>query len=122
MPKPKPDDTEDRMSPEDVEAWLVEIKERGLAAKDGDAAVLIGKSHDTLTRMRKLGADRTTALACNAALHRLPPFAGGLASKRSFTVTMPLTVTVEAEGYDGDAIRATLAGMLGAPKNQVKVS
>ena len=125
MPKPKIDDTPPyRMTPEDVVAWLGEVRERGIATTDEQAGALIGKSHDTLRLMKQRGADRTTAMACAAALSRLLPFGSeeGAPAKRSFTVTLPLTVTVEAEGYDPTVIRSTLAGMLGAPKQHVKVS
>lgn len=123
MPRPKLSDTPDSMKPEEVVAWLTEMRERGVVANDEEAAGLIGKSHDTLTLMKKRGADKTTAMACTAALARLRPYGTVEApEKRSFTVTMPLTLTFEAEGYDASGVRSTLAGMLGAPKTHVKVT
>lgn len=124
MPRPKLADIPHRMSPEDVVTWLAEVRERGIATTDIEAGALIGKSHDTLRLMKLRGADQTTAMACAAALSRLPPFGGTepAPEKRSFTVTLPLTVTVDAEGYDPSVVRSTLAGIFGAPKQQVKVS
>lgn len=54
--------------------WLKAMREAGLATSDAECGRLLGKSADTIVRMKQNGADRTTALACRALLHRLEPY------------------------------------------------
>lgn len=62
------------MSPDAFRRWLTEMKEAGLARSDAECGRLLGKSADTIVRMKERGADHTVALACRALLHRLEPF------------------------------------------------
>lgn len=112
------------MTAGDVLLWLERVLASGVAASETEAAELIGKSHDTLLRMKMRGADKTTALACNAVLSRIMPFGDQTATpqKRSFHVTLPLTVTVAAEGYDSETIRSAFGNLLGTAKTHVKVT
>lgn len=54
--------------------WLADMKSAGLARSDAAAGRLLGKSADTIVRMKRDGCDRTTALACRALLHRMEPY------------------------------------------------
>jgi hypothetical protein len=62
------------MTPDQFHKWLAEMKSAGLARSDAECGRLLGKSDDTIVRMKKAGADQTTALACRALLHRLEPY------------------------------------------------
>lgn len=55
-------------------AWLAEMKSAGLARSDAAASRLLGVSANTVVEMKQRGADRRTALACRALLHRLQPY------------------------------------------------
>ena len=55
--------------------WLAEMKSADLAKSDAECGRLLGKSPDTIVRMKQNGADQTTALACRALLHRMEPYA-----------------------------------------------
>lgn len=54
--------------------WLAAMKEAGLARSDAKAAELLGISTDTMVRLKRVGTDRRTALACRALYHRLEPW------------------------------------------------
>ena len=62
------------MTPEQFTRWLAEMKSANLARSDADCGRLLGKSPDTIVRMKQNGSDRTTALACTALLHRMEPY------------------------------------------------
>lgn len=55
-------------------AWLADMKSAGLARSDAAAARLLGVSANTVVTLKQSGADRRTALACRALLHRLEPY------------------------------------------------
>lgn len=55
-------------------AWLAEMKSAGLARSDAAAGRLLGVSANTVVALKREGADRRTALACRALLHRLEPY------------------------------------------------
>lgn len=55
--------------------WLAEMKSAGLARSDAAASRLLGVSANTVVEMKQRGADKRTALACRALLHRLEPYA-----------------------------------------------
>jgi len=54
--------------------WLAEMKSAGLARSDAAASRLLGVSANTVVEMKQRGADKRTALACRALLHRLEPY------------------------------------------------
>ena len=56
-------------------SWLAEMKSAGLARSDAECARLLGVSANSVVSLKKNGADRRTALACRALLHRLEPYA-----------------------------------------------
>lgn len=62
------------MTADQFTKWLAEMKSAGLARSDAECGRLLGKSADTIVRMKNNGADRTTALACRALLHRMEPY------------------------------------------------
>lgn len=62
------------MTPEAFAAWLAAMKAAGLARTDIAAGRIIGKSPDTVVRLKQKGADRTIAMACAAALKNLQPY------------------------------------------------
>ena len=62
------------MTPEVFTAWLAEMKAAKLARSDAECGRLLGLSADTIVRMKEKGADRRTALACTALLHRMQPY------------------------------------------------
>ncbi len=62
------------MTPASFRAWLAEMKAAGLARSAAEAAFLLGKSEDQMTRYKRNGTDHTVALACRALLHRLEPY------------------------------------------------
>lgn len=63
------------MTAEDFSSWLAEMKAAGLARSDAECARLLGVSANAVVIMKRRGADRRTALACRALLHRLEPYA-----------------------------------------------
>lgn len=63
------------MTPEAFRAWLAEMKSAGLAKTDAECGRLLGIDPDTVVRTKERGADKRTALACRALLHRLEPYA-----------------------------------------------
>lgn len=114
MARPNVVSSPDRMPPDEVQRWLDTVLQRGLAATETEAAELIGKSSDTLTRMKKLGADRTTALACAAVLRHLSPFGGVQAetpATHTYAVSLPVTLTVEIEALEQADAKATAASL-----------
>lgn len=54
--------------------WLADMKSAGLARSDAECGRLLDISADTIVRMKRDGADRRTALACRALLHRMTPY------------------------------------------------
>lgn len=62
------------MSAEAFVRWLAEMKSAGLARSDAECGRLLGISADTVVRLKSAGADRRTALACRALLHRMEPY------------------------------------------------
>lgn len=63
------------MTPADFCSWLAAMKAAGLARSDAEAGRLLGKSPDTIVRMKQRGtAERSVALACTALLHRMEPY------------------------------------------------
>lgn len=62
------------MTPDAFFRWLADMKLAGLAKSDAECGRLLGKSPDTIVRMKHYGADRTVAIACRALLHRLEPY------------------------------------------------
>lgn len=68
---------ETSMSPQDFQAWIDEMKAAALARSDAECARLLDISANALIAIKKRGADRRTALACRALLHRMEPYGGG---------------------------------------------
>lgn len=75
------DDTEARKSyadysftPEQVRAWLMHLKHKGIVTSDAGAGRLLGITAVAMNIMKKRGADRRTALACQAIIRKLPPY------------------------------------------------
>ena len=64
------------MTPDQFNQWLADMKSAGIAKTDGECAILLGVSRDTMTRMKQNGADQRTALACSALMHGLEPYKG----------------------------------------------
>jgi DNA-binding CsgD family transcriptional regulator len=62
------------MTPEQFTAWLAEMKSAGLARSDAECARQLDISANSVVTMKERGADRRTALACRALLHRLQPY------------------------------------------------
>lgn len=62
------------MTPDDFRAWLDEMRRAGLARSDAECGRQLGVSANSIVTMKARGADKRTALACRALLHRLPPF------------------------------------------------
>lgn len=62
------------MTPEQFTRWLADMKSAGLARSDAECARLLGVSANAVVAMKKNGADRRTALACRALLHRMEPY------------------------------------------------
>lgn len=54
--------------------WLADMKSAGLARSDAECARLLGVSANSVLALKQRGADRRTALACRALLHRLEPY------------------------------------------------
>lgn len=59
------------MTGNEFTAWIEQMKSIGLASSDAECGRLIGKSPDTIVRMKKNGTSKTVDLACAAALHGL---------------------------------------------------
>jgi hypothetical protein len=55
-------------------AWLLEMKESGLARSDAAAGRMLGVHANTIARYKRHGADTATALACRALIHRMKPY------------------------------------------------
>ena len=55
-------------------AWLADMKSAGLARSDAECARLLGLHVNSILAMKQKGADKRTALACRALLHRLEPY------------------------------------------------
>lgn len=62
------------MTPAAFVDWLAAMKAAGLARSDAECGRLLGKSNDTIVRLKKDGTDRAVALACRALFHRLEPW------------------------------------------------
>ena len=62
------------MKAKDVIDWIGVVKARGLATTDAEAGELVGKSPDTIVRMKQGGGDYTMSLACSAVLGGLGPY------------------------------------------------
>lgn len=62
------------MTPAQFTEWLAEMKSAGLARSDAECARQLGISANSVVSMKERGADRRTALACRALLHRLEPY------------------------------------------------
>ncbi len=62
------------MTPEAFTKWLADMKSAGLAKSDAECARLLGAHPNSNLHRKKNGADRETALACRALLHRLDPY------------------------------------------------
>lgn len=62
------------MTPETFAHWLAAMKAAGLARSDAECARLLGLSANSVVSMKRAGADRRTALACRALLHRMTPY------------------------------------------------
>lgn len=71
-----PNTKADEMDPDLFVAWLAEMKSAGLARSDAECARLLGISANSVLAMKERGADKRTALACRALLHRLEPYGG----------------------------------------------
>lgn len=62
------------MTPEEFNDWLADMKTAGLGKNGIACARLLGISANSVVEMRRRGADRRTALACRALLHKLEPY------------------------------------------------
>jgi DNA-binding CsgD family transcriptional regulator len=62
------------MTGPDFVNWLAEMKAAGLARSDAECARQLDISANSVVSMKERGADRRTALACRALLHRLHPY------------------------------------------------
>lgn len=62
------------MTPEAFKNWLASMKEAGLARSDAECARLLGVTANGLSKMKKNGTTKATALACRALFHRLEPW------------------------------------------------
>jgi len=62
------------MTPAAFVSWLAAMKAAGLARSGNAAARLLGVSPNAVVEFKKRGADRRTALACRALLHRMEPW------------------------------------------------
>lgn len=65
---------EPEMTPDSFINWLFEMKEAGLANSDAACGRLLDISANSIVKMKRNGADRRTALACTALLHRMEPY------------------------------------------------
>lgn len=55
-------------------AWLTDMAVSGIARSDAECARLLGVTPNTMLKLKRDGADRRTALACRALLHRMEPY------------------------------------------------
>lgn len=62
------------MTPEAFTNWLAAMKAAGLARSDAECARMLGVAANSVVLMKRKGADRRTALACRALLHRMEPW------------------------------------------------
>ena len=62
------------MTADQFTRWLADMKSAGLGRSDAACARLLGISANSVVTMKKNGADKRTALACRALLHRLEPY------------------------------------------------
>lgn len=62
------------MTAADFSHWLVEMRIRGLAENDAQAAKALGVHQNTVTTAKRNGADKRTALACAALLRHIAPY------------------------------------------------
>lgn len=66
------------LSPAQVEQWLADLKENGIANTAKEAAVALDVSQNSMSTMRRKGvtgdASRRTALAMAAILARIDPY------------------------------------------------
>jgi hypothetical protein len=62
------------MTPAAFAHWLAAMKAAGLATSDAHCGRLLGLSADTIVRLKHVGADVRTALACQALMHGLNPY------------------------------------------------
>lgn len=62
------------LSPEAFVFWLDLVRFKKLANSDVEAGKLLGITKNTVVTMKKSGADKRTALACEAVLKGLTPF------------------------------------------------
>lgn len=65
---------ENKMAASAFNRWIDEMKAAGLARSDAECADLLGISANAIVTIKKNGADRRTALACRALLHRMQPY------------------------------------------------
>lgn len=72
LPPPSED-----MPPEIVKRWVEEMISSGRAAYDQDCATALGLHRSSLTRLKREGGTKMTALACAAVLAGLKPYGGG---------------------------------------------
>ena len=66
------------MTAEDFNRWVAEVKAAGLARNIKEAAALIGRKPDAMTKYRRYGADLTVALACAAVMAGIAPYGSRL--------------------------------------------
>jgi hypothetical protein len=62
------------MSPDAFTQWTIEMRKMPFFADDADCGRMLGISANSVVAMKRNGADRRTALACRALLHRLLPY------------------------------------------------
>lgn len=62
------------MTPAEFTSWLAAMKAAGLATSDADCGRLLGVHINSVVNYKRTGADRRTALACRALIHRLEPW------------------------------------------------
>lgn len=65
---------EPEMTAESFVQWLADMKDSGLANSDAACGRLLNISANSVVKMKRNGADRRTALACRALLHRMEPY------------------------------------------------
>ncbi len=70
------------MTGEEFTNWIAEMKSSGRASTDIECGRLIGKSADTVVRMKQKGASITVALACAAVINGLS--LGGVTASEPF--------------------------------------
>lgn len=65
------------MSAPNFSGWLEEMAKPPFFQSAAGCAALLGVTEATLNNFRQNGADRRTALACTALLHRMEPYGSG---------------------------------------------